>query len=722
MLMVVCPVCQKMTAANFMWHSSDTDRMCLMCHHSRPKDAVRTDSGAKLTKATSVTTEFAVKIGGTFAGVLALIVGGIYLFYKPKPMQPPPPLAHAKVDKADGKNGTGGTFKQDDKAAAEGVVAGGGAPGDKTGGTNDGKKATVSVAAAVSGRKERMAATVQALISDIPQAKAKTAADAAAAKPGALSGAGAMAASMGINAPSMAGPGATNLNPNKKTKEKLLTAKDSVLAVAAAVIDKNDADGTKTADALAKLGAVSTTFADVAAKLTEGAPGASQSGGASSKGGMGGVGGLGGTTTGTTKLEGDILEAQGRAGYDVMDLMKREADAADGKAAKTVKVETDPEAVRRKIQADRAEALQKALQNTAQAMSPRGKGTQEKTDDGKQAAGVKSAAAVHTDLVAKLNDLQLKLNDPSIKLNDLGLKLNDLATKLNDPAIKLNNPTIKLNDLTIKLHDLATKLNDPATNRNDPSIKLNDLTIRLHDVAIRLNDTAVQLNVTTMKMNDTATRLNATAVKLHDPTIALNVTAIRLNNLLCSMSVQPEAARQGSTVVQRTETAMKLKSLPANFAAAAGASARVPADKKAKAARSADIPVLILSMRADVLFDAESAALRKEAAAGLAELAGLMGSQPGQPVLIRSYTAGKGKPEAVRTLSKKRGEAVLEWLMAHSGITAKNTSVQGLTAGEPATAKKKSKGTEATPSAVQDQQVTVTIPQTPAKTLTSAIR
>ncbi len=50
-------------------------------------------------------------------------------------------------------------------------------------------------------------------------------------------------------------------------KEKLLSAKESVLKFASAVIDKKDTDGSKTVSALGKLGAVSTVLADVTAKL-----------------------------------------------------------------------------------------------------------------------------------------------------------------------------------------------------------------------------------------------------------------------------------------------------------------------------------------------------------------------------------------------------------------------------------------------------------------------
>jgi outer membrane protein OmpA-like peptidoglycan-associated protein len=706
--MVVCPVCRNATSAKFMWYRSEEEGMCLMCHHQQMRAEKHGDSGAKLTSSKSQQAEFFVKIGGGFAAILALVVGGIYLFYKPKPMTPPPPLGTLSRLEKDGKSGKGKKLKPGETKAEDGKVAENGASGAPGGKAAEAEKAKMTVAAALAGVRERVAPTVNALLTELKTAKAKLAGEGEFAKPGALSDAGGIAASLGIKAPDMAGPGATNLNPNQKTKEKMLTAKDTVLAVASAVIDKNDADGTKTAEALGKLGAVSTMFADVATKLTEGSGGPANGSGGADAGGSLGFGGMSKPAAGSLKLEADILEAQGRAGYDVMDLMQREADAEkSGKSVTSINVMLDPEAARRKREMDRAEALQRALTNTVKGAAPKGIGAAEKASDPAAKNSADAAGMKPNTLVAKLNDLAIKLNLPTLKLNDTTIKLNDLNA-------------IKLNSLDM---DLSKRPVAEGPKFNDTAIRLNDTSIRLNDTTIRLNSTAIHLNGSTRKLNELNIRLNATAVKLTGPTLGVNVAAMKVNTALVSLITDTEipvapVAKSAGPVTQRIETVMKVGSLPPGFAVAAGLNVSAPAGRNAKPAKGADLPVLVLSIRGTQLFGSNSATLLRDGQIGLREYLGLLLVRAPVPVLIRASSDGYGSPAENAELAEKRAEAIRTWLTATGCVTAKNTTVQGF---DTATAPKgKGKGGEPRAETEEEQRVMIIIPLPQKKPFNSA--
>ena len=509
-IMEICPVCKKPTARQYMWYSNEEKGMCLLCHHKEEgsdKKKSKDEAGVKAKlHSSSATRGLGFKIFGTVFAVFALIVGIVYAFYRPQAERAIRKIT-GQPEKVEAAKGGGAADKKKEQAAAIAQ-----AEAKKA---EDAKKAGLTVATKTGngGKQERMAPTAAALISALPQNKIKQDAPTAApAAPGVVGKVAAVAGKIGGDSKD-----APALNPNEKTKTKAEKNKAAALNFAAAVIDKRDADGTKTAAALAKLGAVSTTFADVATKLA----GPSKSSQPSS--------GTTGTGAGSksTKLEGDVLAAQGDVGYDVYEAMLREEKilAAGGKVPTTVRV---------------------------------------------------------------------------------------------------------------------------GVNGNPPS---------------------------------------------GQPGSAGGVAAPAL--------------------VQRN-TALAVASLPKEFANAARSQTKAaggidPANPNAPEAANMD--VIVLSMRGDLIFDFNSSGLRPQAEEILGGIASVLKDHPELPVLVRGYTDGKGSDEANLALSLKRATSVREWFAKKAGLDVKHMVVQGLGASDPVALNQNEDGSDNPAGREKNRRVTLTIPQ-----------
>lgn len=66
---------------------------------------------------------------------------------------------------------------------------------------------------------------------------------------------------------------------------------------------------------------------------------------------------------------------------------------------------------------------------------------------------------------------------------------------------------------------------------------------------------------------------------------------------------------------------------------------------------------------AEVLFDTGKYDLKPAATASLTQLAGLLRSYPGYPIVIEGHTDSQGKPPSNQTLSQNRAAAVKNWLV-----------------------------------------------------------
>lgn len=70
-----------------------------------------------------------------------------------------------------------------------------------------------------------------------------------------------------------------------------------------------------------------------------------------------------------------------------------------------------------------------------------------------------------------------------------------------------------------------------------------------------------------------------------------------------------------------------------------------------------------VSFGAEVLFDTGKYDLKPAATAALTQLAGLLRSYPGYPIVIEGHTDSQGTPKANETLSQNRAAAVKNWLV-----------------------------------------------------------
>jgi outer membrane protein OmpA-like peptidoglycan-associated protein len=581
--MEICPVCRKATAPLFLWRFDDANGLCLECFHKMPEKEQKYHESHL--RGESKAAPFIWKAVGSLVLVAAIVVGSICLFYRPHPT----PVAKKNEEnsgklaankgahKGGGAGGEGGGIDDADKGD------GGDDPSkdDKSAdGAKDGKKKDGGATIATSGRKgddqQHLAPTVQAVAAMLPVKKgggknggkdeaqppspvvdlinkAQDAADAIhqrVAGPGVGPGAGA--------------DGKAAIKPTSETKEKAQKTKDAVLDVATAIIEKHDQDGTKTAELLGRIGQVSTTFADVATKMTEGvAPAGKPAAG-------------GGSSGGSTRLEADVLAAQGHSGYDPVAAVERElAEEAGAAQKKTIGTDIDPR-------------------------------TGQKLSGAQNPPGVSAA----------------------------------LARGVSVPPVPA--PVFRA----------ETQI--PPTPSSDGS-----------------NSGVVQ---------------DATALAMASLPAAFATAATR--------GVNGALVTDDGSAVSGTATG--------------GAGSTDPM-------RGGRLSVVVLSMRGDLLFDFNSAALRAEAAAALREVAGVLAQRPDLPVLVRGYTDGKGTPEANLAMSKKRAEAVRDWLISKTGTKAQNITIQGLGASDPVAANQNADGSDNPAGREKNRRVTVTIPQVQAQ-------
>jgi choice-of-anchor C domain-containing protein len=85
-----------------------------------------------------------------------------------------------------------------------------------------------------------------------------------------------------------------------------------------------------------------------------------------------------------------------------------------------------------------------------------------------------------------------------------------------------------------------------------------------------------------------------------------------------------------------------------------------------------------IALGAEVLFDSGRYTLGPAATETLQELAAVLKSHPGLPILIEGHTDGVGRPEANQTLSENRARAVKDWLTANGEVPAERITTLGL--------------------------------------------
>lgn len=89
---------------------------------------------------------------------------------------------------------------------------------------------------------------------------------------------------------------------------------------------------------------------------------------------------------------------------------------------------------------------------------------------------------------------------------------------------------------------------------------------------------------------------------------------------------------------------------------------------RSQLAATEDAKGIRINLGAEVLFDSGKFVLRPAAAESLQQLATLLQSYPGLPILIEGHTDSVGKPDANQVLSEHRANAVKEWLASNGKV------------------------------------------------------
>ncbi len=238
-------------------------------------------------------------------------------------------------------------------------------------------------------------------------------------------------------------------------------------------------------------------------------------------------------------------------------------------------------------------------------------------------------------------------------LNSKDIPLNPLTAKAPTPA-QLNSTEIKLNATEIMLSPF-TEVPTRKTQLNNTEIVLNTLTGQASEQA-KLNSTTILLRPLGAPMSGTGSTLNAPAPRV----IASPIGPI------------PDAFKR---------------------------------------------EVIIHTLSADTLFDASPSTLCTVAEEHLAPFAAGMKKHPELPILIRCYTDNIGTAQENLTLSRKRAEAIRNWLVKKTGIPAKNITTIGMGASEPIASNTYSDGTDNFQGRARNRRITITTPTlTPSKT------
>ena len=96
-----------------------------------------------------------------------------------------------------------------------------------------------------------------------------------------------------------------------------------------------------------------------------------------------------------------------------------------------------------------------------------------------------------------------------------------------------------------------------------------------------------------------------------------------------------------------------------------------------------DVHAIHNRMGAEVLFDSGKSALRPEGSTSLQQLAAVLLSEPGLPVLIEGHTDNVGSAQRNQTLSEQRAEAVKQWLVTTGRIPNSCIAIKGFGATNP---------------------------------------
>ena len=116
-----------------------------------------------------------------------------------------------------------------------------------------------------------------------------------------------------------------------------------------------------------------------------------------------------------------------------------------------------------------------------------------------------------------------------------------------------------------------------------------------------------------------------------------------------------------------------------------------------------------IDLAADVLFDFDKAAIKKEAEPSLQNLATVLKANPGATVSIEGHTDAKGADAYNQTLSEQRAASVKQWLVTNAQVNGANISTRGWGKTKPITYNAKPDGSDDPEGRAKNRRVQVIV-------------
>ncbi len=119
-----------------------------------------------------------------------------------------------------------------------------------------------------------------------------------------------------------------------------------------------------------------------------------------------------------------------------------------------------------------------------------------------------------------------------------------------------------------------------------------------------------------------------------------------------------------------------------------------------------------MKLEGDVLFDFDQAEIKSEAEQTLDKVGSVIAQFPEGKVLIEGHTDSKGSPDLNLELSKRRAEAVKEWLVKKKGIPESVITTHGFGETKPVTPNTNPDGSDNPQGRQQNRRVEITVEKT----------
>jgi outer membrane protein OmpA-like peptidoglycan-associated protein len=119
-----------------------------------------------------------------------------------------------------------------------------------------------------------------------------------------------------------------------------------------------------------------------------------------------------------------------------------------------------------------------------------------------------------------------------------------------------------------------------------------------------------------------------------------------------------------------------------------------------------------MKLEGDVLFDFDKAEIKPEAERTLDQVGTVIGQFPEGKVLIEGHTDSKGSPDINLELSKRRAEAVKDWLVKKKDVLESVITTRGFGETKPVAPDKNPDGSDNPQGRQQNRRVEITVEKT----------